>query len=207
MPAQMIPAQAPRTLRDYYLQLISRRNVILLCLIIIALLSAWLLNRLTESESKQAARSASAPDYYLENFKTTVMREDGTPRNTLNALYMAHYPDTDTSELLKPSMQLYRHESRPYFISADKGWLTSDNEVILLKGAVEMIEYDDAGKPALQVNTSSARVLPNDNYAETDDFAKITTRRATITGKGMRAFFNDGRLKILKNVRTTIKPR
>jgi len=203
----MIRWQPARSARDIYPQIISRRNVILICLILIAALSAWLLNRLTESESNQGIRSATAPDYYLENFKTTVMREDGTPRNTLNALYMAHYPDTDTSELLKPAMQLYRHENRPYFISADKGWLTSDNEVILLKGAVEMIEYDESGKPALQVNTSSARVLPNQNYAETDDFAKIVSHRVTITGKGMKVYFNDGRLKILNNVRTTIKPR
>lgn len=202
----MIEAQSPRTARDYLLQLMSRRNVILICLVVVAVLSAWLLNRLTESESKQEIRTATAPDYYLENFKTTVMREDGTPRNTLNALYMAHYPDTDTSELLKPSMQLYRHKNQPYFISADKGWLTSDNKVILLKGAVEMIEYDKSGKPVLQVNTKSARVLPNQNYAETDDFAKIVSHRATITGKGMKAFFNDGQLKVLKNVRTTIKP-
>jgi len=202
----MIRRQPGLTARDIYPQIISRRNVILACLVVVAAMSAWLLNRLTESESNQGVRSVTAPDYYLENFKTTVMREDGTPRNTLNALYMAHYPDTGTSELLKPAMQLYRRENRPYFVSADKGWLTSDNEVILLKGGVEMIEYDEAGNTALQVNTSSARVLPNENYAETDDFAKIVSHRVTITGKGMKAYFNDGRLKILKNVRTTIKP-
>ena len=117
------------------------------------------------------------------------------------------YPDTDTSELLKPSMKLYRHKNQPYFVSADKGWLTSDNEVILLKGAVEMIEYDKSGQPALQINTNSARVLPNQNYAETDDFAKIVSHRVTITGKGMKAYFNDGRLNVLNNVHTTIKPR
>ena len=203
----MIRATRGWKIWDNQQQIMSRRNVILICLIVIAALSAWLLNRLTESESKQGGRSATAPDYYLENFKTTVMREDGTPRNTLNALYMAHYPDSDTSELLKPSMKLYRHKNQPYFVSADKGWLTSDNEVVLLKGAVEMIEYDESGNPTLQINTNSARVLPNQNYAETDDFAKIVSHRVTITGKGMKAFFNDGRLKVLNNVHTTIKPR
>lgn len=185
----------------------SRRYVLLIILIIVAALSAWLLNRLTESESKQGISAVEQPDYYLENFKTTVMREDGTPRNTLHAIYMAHYPDNDTSELLKPQIQLYRNENRPYFVSADKGWLTSDNEVILLRGSVKMVEYDESGNPALQVETDNARVLPNQNYAETDEFAKIISRRVTITGKGMHAFFKDGRLKVLNNVHTTIKPR
>ena len=185
----------------------SRRYVLLIVLIVVAALSAWLLNRLTESESKQGISTVEQPDYYLENFKTTAMREDGTPRNTLHAIYMAHYPNNDTSELLKPEMQLYRHENRPYFVSADKGWLTSDNEVILLRGTVKMVEYDEAGKPSLQIVTDNARVLPNQNYAETDDFAKIVSHRVTITGKGMQAFFNDGRLKVLNNVHTTIKPR
>jgi len=187
--------------------MLSRRNIMLVCLIIVAALSAWLLNRLTETESKQGSGVIGAPDYYLENFRTTVMREDGTPRNTLHAIYMAHYPDNDTSELLKPTMQLYRKGNRPYTVSADKGWITSDNEVILLKGAVEMTEYDEAGNPALLVNTESAKVLPNQNYAETDDYAKIVSNRVTITGKGMRAYFNDGRLEVLKNVHTTIEPR
>ena len=176
-------------------------------LILVAAVSAWMLNRLTVSESKQSISAIGAPDYYLENFTTTVMREDGTPRNTLRAIYMAHYPDNDTSELLQPVMQLFRAESPPYTISADKGWITSDNEVILLKGSVQMIENEEPGNHALQVNTNSARVLPNQNYAETDDFAKITSHRTTITGNGMRAYFNDGRLEVLRNVQTKINPR
>jgi lipopolysaccharide export system protein LptC len=186
--------------------MLSRRNVILICLIILAALSAWLLNRLTETESKLSISVIGAPDYYLENFKTTVMREDGTPRNTLHAIYMSHYPDNDTSELLKPTMEIYRKGNRPYVVSADKGWITSDNEVILLKGSVQMTEYDDSGNRTLQVNTDSARVLPGQNYAETDDYAKIVSHRVTITGNGMRAYFNDGRLEVLNNVHTTIEP-
>ena len=135
------------------------------------------------------------------------MREDGTPRNTLHAIYMAHYPDNDTSELLKPTMQLFRIGNRPYVVSSDKGWITSDNEVILLKGSVQMTESDESGKLTLQVNTESARVLPNQNYAETDDYATIISNRTTITGTGMRAYFNDGRLEVLNNVHTTIEPR
>ena len=179
----------------------------LICLIIVAALSAWLLNRLTETDSKSGLSTIGAPDYYLENFKTTVMREDGTPRNTLHAIYMAHYPDNDTSELLKPTMQLFRIGNRPYVVSSDKGWITSDNEVILLKGSVQMTESDESGKLTLQVNTESARVLPNQNYAETDDYATIISNRTTITGTGMRAYFNDGRLEVLNNVHTTIEPR
>lgn len=184
-----------------------KRTLLLILLIIVAIGSAWYMNRLTVTESKNLSTQAVAPDYYLENFTTTSMDIDGKPKNRLQALYMAHYPDDDTSELLSPSMQFFRPGKRPMTVKSEKGWLTADNEVILLQGDVEIYEDDEFGQRTLQVETKNARVLPNQDYAETDEFTTIISGRLTITGTGMRAFLKDSRLEILNDVHTTIEPR
>ncbi|MBF8268654.1 MAG: lptC, partial [Gammaproteobacteria bacterium] len=89
-------------------------------------------------------------------------------------------------------------------VIADKGWLTAGNEVVLLAGNVQFTEQDAAGAIVLQINTEKARLLLNQNYAETDDYARIRTRRTSITGTGMQVNFAEGKLKVLNDVRTTI---
>ncbi len=75
---------------------------------ILAIGSAWLLNRLTDDKSTSTVLLRHDPDYYMEDFSTLTMEQDGTPKNKLLAEYMAHYPDDNTIELLKPKLEVYR---------------------------------------------------------------------------------------------------
>ncbi len=183
----------------------SQRLIIAIFLVITALGSTWLLNVVSQQRPKTVDESHHEPDYYMEDFTTLTMRRDGTPKSSLYAVHMAHFPDNDTSELLKPTMELYRTTKLPMFVSADKGWVTANSEVILLKGNVQLWENDEAGERILQVNTTEAHVLLEQDYAETDQPATIKWRRTTINGIGMRAYFDDSRLEVLKDVHTYIE--
>jgi lipopolysaccharide export system protein LptC len=116
----------------------SQRLIIVIFLMITALGSAWLLKVVSQQPSVSDEGSHHEPDYYMEDFTTLTMRRDGTPKSSLYAVHMAHFPDNDTSELLQPKMELYRTTRPPLYVSADKGWVTSDSEVILLKGNVQL---------------------------------------------------------------------
>lgn len=181
----------------------SQRIAVLAGLFAAAVATAWLLRTLGE-EPPAAGAAYHDPDYYMEDFTTLTMEDDGRPKSKLHAVYMAHYPVDDTTELLKPTMEIYRAERPPLNVTADKGWVTSGNDVILLRGGVRMWEDDAAGTRTLQVDTSEARILMNDEYAETDMPATIVSRRSTVTGTGMRAYFKDSRLLVLDHDRTTI---
>lgn len=182
---------------------INQRLLVLGGLCVAAVATTWLLRMLGEEEPA-AGETYHDPDYYMEDFTTLTMEDDGSPKSRLHAVYMAHYPTDDTTELLKPTMEIYRMERPPLNVTADKGWLTSGNDVILLRGGVRMWEIDATGEHTLQVNTSEARILMNDEYAETDRPATIVSRRSTVTGTGMRAYFKDSRLVVLNHERTTI---
>ncbi len=182
----------------------SQRLFILAVVIAAAAGSAWLLQRLSAVQNTGTAIDYHEPDYYLEDFTTVTMAEDGTPKHKLYAVYLAHYADNDTSEMLKPTMEIFRTDRLPVYIKADKGWATAGNEVVFLQGAVRLWEYDEAGNYVMQVETSEVQVLLNDEYAETDNYARITTSDSIITGTGMRAFLPDSRLEIIRHEKTTI---
>ena len=185
----------------------SQRLAIVLFLVITALGSTWLLKVISTQKPDKDRVSLHEPDYYMEDFTTLSMRNDGTPKSSLYAVHMAHFPDNDTSELLQPRMELYRTTKLPMYVSADKGWVTADSEVIFLEGNVLLWENDAAGERVLQVNTSKARVLLDQDYAETDQFATIKSRRTTIKGIGLRAYFDDSKLEVLKDVHTYIEQK
>jgi LPS export ABC transporter protein LptC len=166
-----------------------------------------MLNNLSAPGSSSIFTEHGAPDYYMEDFTTINMAEDGTPANKLQALYVAHYPDYDSTELQRPLIEFYRSGNSSVYVSANKGWATRDNAAILLDGNVTMLEQDPDGGVRLQILADTARILPDRGYAETDGHAEIVSGRTIIRGTGMRAHLHDGRLELLNNVHTTIKPR
>ena len=181
------------------------RLLILALLIGAAAGSAWLLQWLSEDPGRSAFRAdARAPDYYMEDFTTLTMNQDGKPKNKLSADYLAHYPYNDSTELVMPRMEIFREDKSPLHINAEKGRLEGDNDTILLYGIVKMLEYDDTGSPTLEVSTSRVTVSLEDEYAETDRHATIVTNSAVITGTGMRAYLPEGRLEVIKHEKTTI---
>lgn len=183
-----------------------QRLFILALLIGAAAGSAWLLNWLSADPGSALRADAQAPDYYMEDFTTVTMDRDGKPKNKLSADYLAHYPHNDGTELVRPRMEIFREGKLPLYIDAEKGRLMEDDDTILLHGVVEMREYDEAGNPVLEVSTSHVKVLPEEEYAETDSHATIVTNTAVISGTGMRAYLPEGRLEVIKHEKTTIKP-
>jgi lipopolysaccharide export system protein LptC len=174
-------------------------------LVIIAGFSYWALDKLSEDDVTKLSKLAHYPDYYMENFTTLTMNQDGTPKNRLNADYMAHYPDDNTSELHKPELEIFRQEKPPIIVKSDMGWVTSNNDVILLSGNVYLHQRDDNGELKLELITEDARVLVDQKYAETDKAATLISKKSTTTSIGMRAYLQEQRMEFLNNVHTTIE--
>ena len=181
-----------------------QRLLILALLIGAAVFSAWLLNWLSSDTGGVVRTAAQGPDYYMEEFSTLTMDQDGKPKNRLSADYMAHYPHDGGTELLKPRMEIYRADELPLYIDAERGRVEGDDDTVLLYGAVKLREYDEAGEPVLEVNTSDVKVLLGEEYAETASHATIVTNTAVITGMGMRAYLPENRVEIIKHEKTII---
>lgn len=178
-----------------------------IALIGLAVLSSWLL-RAVKSEREPAAEARSrTPDYTLENFTASAMDIHGKLRDRLQAQVMFHYPDDDSAELTKPHIELYRQDAPPWRIDAEKGWVYSKGETVLLQGDV-FIERDAVSKDGpLHIVTRDVRVRPKAKYAETDQPVTILQGAARVDAVGMRTHFQEGRLELLSAVRGKYDPK
>ena len=185
----------------------SERWKLISILLVIAGFSYWTLDTLTEGDATKLNELAHYPDYYLENFTTLTMNEDGTPKNRLRAVYMSHYQDDNTSELHKPELDIFRVDRPSIMITADSGWVTSNNDVILLSGNVYLHQDDELGNLKVELIAEDARVLVDEKYAETEKAATFITKRTVTNSIGMRIYFQEQRMEFLSNVQTTVEPK
>ncbi len=186
--------------------MMSLRWKIVIVLSLLAIGSTWLLNRLSETGSTEISVLRHDPDNYMHDLTTLTMNQDGSVKNKLYADYMAHYPDDNTIELINPRLDIFRPDKPPTIITAEKGWVTEDNEVILLSGKARLIQLDAEGVRELEIITSDVRILMDQEYAETDKPATIFIKTTTLKATGMKAYLGENRLELLNNVYTKILP-
>jgi lipopolysaccharide export system protein LptC len=105
-------------------------------------------------------------------------------------------------ELVRPYLKIYNNSSEPWHIKSETGWVSSGNEVILLHGEVEIWKLGENKDRILQALTTELRVLPDQEYAETDNTAIIIGPSSVTHALGFRANFSLNHLEFIKRVRT-----
>lgn len=175
-------------------------------LAILAVASTVWLAKLGNVDEKTKRFTGHAPDLTMEEFEVTTMGEDGTPLRRLSAAYMAHFTDTETKELKHPHLVVYREESEPWHVASERGWVSAENDVLMLLGKVDIWRNSTDGMREVHIETEDLRVLPNDEYAETTLPVRFSTRGSLTTGTGMRAFLGESRVQLVSKVKTVINP-
>lgn len=180
-----------------------------LAVLILSVLSFWLVHTLEVDEAARSESSAHEPDYYIENMARTSHGVSGEVRNVLRATFVEHFPDDDSTELASPHLEIYNGALQPWHVVAERGWVNAGSDVVLLHGEVEIWRLGERGERVYQVLTSELRVLPKEQYAETDDPAIIVGPTTVTHAIGMRANFAHDKLELNKRVRSRheIKPQ
>lgn len=158
----------------------------------------------TDAQSKRF--NGHAPDLTMEEFEVTTMGEDGRPKRRLSAAYMAHFSDTQTKELTHPHLVVFRDQAEPWHVASDRGWVSADNDVLMLLGKVNIWRNTPDGKREIHIETEDLRVLPDEEYAETALPVSFSTPESLTTGTGMHAYLRESRVELLSRVKTMIQP-
>ncbi|MCC7412448.1 MAG: LPS export ABC transporter periplasmic protein LptC [Gammaproteobacteria bacterium] len=164
--------------------------------------TGWLLGRLDDGSGRGAVKVRHDPDWYMENFTQRAMDASGAIARRLSADFMVHYPDDDSSELVRPVLELYNEDPEPWRVIAERGWVGANGEVVLLYGSVEIWRNAPEGGREIEVLTRDLRVLPEEQYAESDHPTTIRKRMTVTHAVGMRADFGAKRLELLTKVRS-----
>lgn len=184
----------------------SLRWRLILILLPLTIVSFVIINQL-EGENRAADTGNAAPiaDFTMTGVDTLNMDANGNPETRLTAAAMTHFEQRGETELTQPKLELFRAGQPPLYVRADQGWVTSANEVILLKGHVRFWEPGSGDEPALEIVTSKAHIYPERDMAETDQAATLTTPGSVTKTVGMRAWLNEGRIEMLSQVQTVIE--
>ena len=175
----------------------------ILLLAILAALTVWLDREVQPPESARDSSTARGkPDYIVENFSVTSVGPGGTPRYTLSARRMMHFPDDDTTLLDAPKLVNFSNPAATITVTSKRAMLSSDGENAYLIDDVRLVRSAVAGKPELTVTTSYLHVIPDRNFAKTDKPVQISDMHTLMTSVGLE-FNNETRvLKLLSNVRS-----
>ena len=177
--------------------------VVTIILILVAMATMWIEDdsKKQTAASKESKKVQHVPDYFMENFEITTMNEKGQPSSLLISEKMLHYPDDDSTELSKPLMTMYRDTGEPWKISSDRGWVSSNNELILLSGNVVIDRSSGPNNRPVKVYTDRLRIHPKTDFAETDRPVTMFSDKRRTTAIGMRAYVRQGQLQLLNDVR------
>lgn len=183
-----------------------RLLVVIFVMLSIAGASIWLKKDAsdeTETAADKKAKQRHVADYYMDNFEMTTMDDKGRPSSLLISDKMLHYPDDDSTELNKPNMTLYREDSKPWVITADRGWVAADNKLVLLSGNVIIDRHSGPSNVPVKLFTSRLRIHPKTDFAETDQPVTMVSEKRKTTATGMRAYVRNGQLQLLDDVRVS----
>lgn len=178
---------------------------IILLLLPLTIVSFWAVYQLEQDTTDTAGTAEAVPDYTMSGLDSLNMTAAGKPETRLTADFMAHFESKDETRLTGPLLEIFRPDREPLYVRADQGWVTSGNEVILLKGDVRFWENNARNELIMEVTTSEARVFPERDYAETDKPATLSTANTQTDSVGMKAYMDEGRIEMLSQVHTTIE--
>ena len=167
-----------------------------------AVATFWILLNVDNDAYYERKDNFRAPDYSFEDMNRRTSGELGGLKNVLDAELVEHFPKDDSMELLRPYLKIYNSSDEPWHIRSETGWVSSGNEVILLHGEVEIWKLGKNRERILQALTTELRILPDQEYAETDNTAIIIGPSSVTHTLGFRANFSLNHLELIERVRT-----
>jgi lipopolysaccharide export system protein LptC len=158
----------------------------LIVLGVLALITFWIESTVQSDTKKNDGSHRHDVDYFVDNFVTTKTDVNGNLRNMLAAVEMRHYPDNDTTELVRPRYTQFG-ENKPYTqIEAQTGFVSPNGETVEFKGNVIVVRQAFEGRGEMRLKTDYLKVLPKTEYASTESDVLITQDPKTVIhGTGM----------------------
>ena len=181
------------------------RSTIIFPLIVLGLLAFitfWINNTVKSNTQKIDGSNRHDIDYFIENFVTTKTDLNGNLRNMLAATEMRHFPDNDSTELLRPRFTQYS-ENKPYTqIEGQKGLVSSNGEMVEFKDNVVVVRQAFEGRGEMRLSTNYLKVLPKKEIVTTESDVVITQAPKTVIhGTGMIYDKSQKTFTLLKRVR------
>ena len=152
----------------------------------LTILTFWLRYATEMTEPRRDGKTRHDPDYIVSDVVLRKLDANGQLKYTLRAADVRHYPDDDTTDLLKPNVVYQYTKKPPVTISAERGHATSDGERVDLLGNVRIFRPASGKDEELTASMDELAVFPDDETAFTKSPVLITRGRSWLKGVGMQ---------------------
>jgi len=172
-------------------------------LLLIFLISMWAVNYAPDQEiAIRPITMDHNAEYFALGYSKIQMNEFGLTDNKLTADFAANYNGDIGTDLTSPEMIVYKKDAPPWVIRSKAGHISADGKKIFMNGQVFIDRAAAEGVREVNIKTTNLRVLPDQNYAETDDWAELVSGLDRISGVGMELFYQDPLyIKLLANIK------
>ncbi len=155
-------------------------------LMTLAALTFWLRYATEAPEPRHDGKTRHDPDYIVADATVRKLDANGRLLYTLKATDIRHYPDDDTTDLLRPNL-VYLQPGKPALtVKGEIGHVSQDGKQIDLYGKVELYRPASATDDELTAKTERLTVLPDDEKAYTKSPVFLTKGRSWAKGVGMQ---------------------
>ncbi len=183
----------------------SKNIVFSSVMMIVVLTAAWM----TLSYHPKPLMNKSTtlePDAYMENVVTITLNQQGNPKMKLVTPQLIHFDKSDVTQLISPTLTLYRNSPQPWRVTAQYARAIKGIEQIDFLGNVVIKHAMPSHSQETVIKTASLRVFPNNQTAETQDAITLEQPNTLIKATGMLANMNSGDIKLISEARGEYVP-
>ncbi|MGE4597442.1 MAG: LPS export ABC transporter periplasmic protein LptC [Methylophilaceae bacterium] len=171
-------------------------------LIIIALTTFWLKEKVENEFINKPKNLNNTPDFYLKEFNVTQTNKDGKIKFTLNASSMKHYKYLDKALLNQPYYKQYKNERTHITIRSEKGEINNKGDEIFFNKNVVLTRLPTKQKKKLSLFTDELNIFTKLDIVTSKKSVKmIQEPNIEIDGIGMEYDKKEGITKLLSNVK------
>ncbi|MDR3087499.1 MAG: LPS export ABC transporter periplasmic protein LptC [Azoarcus sp.] len=175
-------------------------------LVIAALLAAgsiWLEHLTRPPGDAALAKNSSAPDFTSDVVRVTGFSKDGSLRYTLDSPHITHLPQTNTTGVNKPRLQLFSRGQRMW-INSEYGEVAPKGERVDFTGNVEAERDSGPAEPPLHFSSAKLTVWPEEQRAESDVPVRIIKGETRANANRFAADNVFGVMKLSDKVRMSL---
>lgn len=190
------------------MNVVSRSRYWLPLLPLLALLAFvyWLDQQVQQEIAVAANNQRHDPDGIMDNFHATKMDLQGVPRFLLSAKQLRHYPDHDSTELDLPRLTMLSVVNPPVNMNGIRGNVSSRGDEVIFRDDVSVLREAVGDQSAMTLRTEYLRVLPSQDWADTDRAVTIVDANNTVHAIGLEMDNKTRILKLLSQVRSEHLP-
>ena len=155
-------------------------------LLALAALTFWLRYATELSEPRHDGKHRHDPDYIVNNALLSKFDKIGRLHYTLKADEIRHYPDDDTTDLVRPDLTWLNPKRPVVTLRAEKAHVSQDGDRVDLYNNVRVNRAASRKEAALVATTDNLVVFPDQEKAFTKSAVLISQGPSWAKGIGMQ---------------------